>query len=228
MRIKIIKFSKNLRNLREQKKITQEELADELGVSRQAIISLERGKSIPSLPLALNFARLFEISLENMFGFKKEFQQGKEVNQMARDLMPWSPMREVSSLHEAIDRLFEESWPATKQKGISIPTINVYEKGSKVIVMADVPGVKEEDLSIEVGVDSLTLQGERKIEEEIKEKNYYRKESSYGSFSRTIPLPAFVNKDKAEAELKDGTLTIILPKKAKVKPKVTKVKVKKR
>jgi len=226
MRIHIIKFSKTLRHLREEKSFTQAELAKELGVSRQAIISLERGKSIPSLPLALNFAHLFEISLENIFGFKNE-EERKEINTMARDLIPWSPMREVGSLHEAIDRLFEESWPVSTSRGASMPTINVYEKQNKVYVEADVPGVKEEDLSIEVGVDSLTLQGERKFEEEIKEKDYYRKEASCGTFSRTISLPSMVNKDKAEAELKDGTLVIILPKKKKVAPKVTKIKVKK-
>jgi len=227
MRIHIIKFSKTFKHLREEKSFTQEQLAKELGVSRQAIISLERGRSIPSLPLALNFARFFEISLENIFGFQNE-EERKEINTMSRDLLPWSPMREVSSLHEAIDRLFEESWPVSTPKGASVPTVNVFEKQNKVYVEADVPGVKEEDLSIEVGVDSLTLQGERKFEEEIKEKDYYRKETSYGTFSRTIPLPSQVNKDKAEAELKDGTLTIILPKKAKVKPKVTKVKVRKK
>ena len=147
---------------------------------------------------------------------------------MAHDLMPWSPMREVSSLHEAIDRLFEESWPTAAPKGISMPTINIYEKQNKVIVEADVPGVKEEDLNIEVGEDSLTLSGERKQEEEIKEKDFHRREVSFGSFTRTVPLPSIVNKDKTEAELKDGRLIITLPKKAKAVQKVTKVKVKKK
>jgi len=218
MEIRITKISKKLRNLREEKQFTQEELAKALGVSRQSIISLEQGRCLPSLPLALGFTEFFNQPMEEIFGLGKEFK-------MANDLSPWSPMREVGSLHEAIDRLFEESWP--KVSSATFPQINVYEKEGKVVIEADVPGVAEEDLTIEAGEDSLTLEGERKTEKEIKEKDFYRKETSFGSFSRTIPLPALVNKDKAEAELKNGTLIITIPKQAKIKPKVTKIKVKK-
>ncbi|OGD56356.1 hypothetical protein A2V71_01290 [Candidatus Berkelbacteria bacterium RBG_13_40_8] len=143
---------------------------------------------------------------------------------MARDLTPFPPMREVSSLHEAIDRLFEESSPAAKS---IFPAINVYEKGETVYVEADVPGIKEDDLNIEVSEDSLILSGRRQSEKEIQEKDYYRKEMDFGTFSRTIGLPAIVNKNKVSAELKDGTLLIILPKQEKIIPKVTRIKVKK-
>jgi HSP20 family protein len=219
MEIRITKISKKLRTLREEKQFTQEELAKALGVSRQSIISLEQGRCLPSLPLALGFTEIFEKPMEEIFDLRKE------VNRMATDLTPFSPEREVGSLHEAIDRLFEESWP--KVPTTTFPQLNIYEKEGKVIVEADVPGVAEEDLSIEAGEDSLTLRGQRRSEKEIKEKDYYRKETSFGVFSRTIPLPALVNKDKAEAELKNGTLIISIPKKKEVRPKVTKVKVKK-
>jgi len=231
MEIEIQFFSQQIRNLREARHLTQEELAKELGISRQSVIAFERGRCLPSLPLALNLANVFDLELENIF--LPENNQNinktdarKEVKPMANDLMPFSPMREITHLHNTIDRLFDDAW-SSPDKVLSLPTINVYEKGSQVIVKADVPGVKEEDLSIEVGEDYLMLKGERKTEEEIEEKNFFRKEVSYGSFARTIGLPAEVNENKAEAELKDGMLTVTLPKKAKINPKVTKIKVKK-
>lgn len=224
MEIQIKFFSQQIRNLREEHNWTQEELAHQLGISRQSVIAFERGRCLPSLPLALSLADIFDLALENIF--LPKIEPRKEIKPMTRDLMPWSPMRELSSLHESIDRLFEENVPNLPSQN-NLPTINVYEKGGKVIVEADVPGVKEEDLSIEVGENHLTLSGERKTTQEIKEKDYYRREASFGSFQRTIPLPTEVDKNKAEAELKDGTLMIILPKKAKTSPKVTKIKVKK-
>ncbi len=218
MRIHIFKVSKKLKNLREERKLTQEEIAKELGVSRQSIISLEQGRCLPSLPLAMGISRIFDMAFEDIFG-----ENRKEIK-MARDLTPFSPMREVSSLHEAIDRLFEDSLPTAKS---IFPALNVYEKGKTIYVEADVCGIKENDLGIEVGDDSLILSGKRQSEKEIQEKDYYRKEMNFGTFSRTIGLPATINKNKVSAELKDGTLLITLPKQEKIIPKVTKIKVKK-
>lgn len=220
MKIQIAKISKKIRNLREQKRITQEQLAKELGVSRQSIIAIERGRCLPSLPVALSLAEVFDMALESIFR--------KEVNQMTDDLTPYSPMRQLSNLHETIDHLFEESWPTGAKTRLAVPTVNVYEKAKIVVVEAEVPGVKEEDLSIEVGDDQLIIKGEKKSESEVKEKDYYRRETSYGSFSRTVALPAEVDKNKTTAELKDGVLTVTLPKTAKTMPKVTKVKVTKK
>ena len=223
MKIHIKKLSKKIRNLREDRSLTQEELAHSLGVSRQSIIALESGRCLPSLPLALSFVELFDLPFERIFLDNKEREEVKTI--MAHDLMPWSPFREVNDLHSAIDRLFEENAP--NAKNLTLPPVNVYEQGKEVVITIDLPGVKEDDITIEVGSDSVTIAGERRIETETKEENFYRKETSFGCFSRTIPLPSTVNKDNAEAELKDGTLTIKIAKKAKIKPKVTKLKVKK-
>ena len=231
MKIQINKVSKKLKNLREGRKLTQEELAHHLGISRQSIIALERGKCLPSLPLAIAFTDLFETTFEGIFCSGEELINhnfGLEVKKaMSNDLSPWSPMREAGHLHEAIDRLFEstDNWPALKMP--AIPMVNVYEKGKTIIIEADVPGIKEEDLSIEVGEDTLNITGEKKSDTKISEENYYRHETNYGSFSRTVQLPAMVDKEKAVAELKDGQLIITLAKKAAVVPKVTKIKVKK-
>lgn len=231
MKIQINKVSKKLKNLREEKKLTQEELAHSLGVSRQSIIALERGKCLPSLPLAIAFTDLFDMTFEGIFCDAENIinhnfnMEVKKV--MSNDLSSWSPMREAGHLHEAIDRLFEstENFPAAQL--LSIPLINVYEKGKSIIVEADVPGIKEEDLQIEVGEDTLSISGERKSHADIKQENYYRHESSIGAFTRQVQLPAIVDKDKATAELKDGQLIITLAKKATIAPKVTKIKVRK-
>ena len=180
---------------------------------------------MPSLPLALRMLDFFQTNLEEILNQKN---LGREVRNMARDLTPWTPFREVASLHDTIDRVFEDAFPNSSRTAMTAPMVNVYEKGNDFIVEAEIPGIKEEDISIEVGEDSLTLSGERKSQSEVKDEDYWRKETSYGTFSRTVGLPTAVDKDKAEAELKEGILIIRLPKKAKIKPKVTKVKVKKK
>lgn len=227
MKIEIEIISKKIKDLREQRKITQEELAKVLGISRQSVISLEQGRCLPSLPLALAFAEVFDVSFDHLFCNKESNNLRKEMNSMSKDLTPWSPFRELNSVHDTIDRLFEEGFPTPSKISNLMPTVNVYEKDDDVIVKADVPGIKEEDLSVEVAEDHLTLRGERKSEEEINEKNLYRQEVSFGSFVRVIPLPSEVDKNKADAELKDGILTIKLPKIVEEEPKTTKIKVKK-
>jgi len=229
MKIEITQLSRKIKNLREERKITQEELAKELGVSRQSVISLEQGRCLPSLPLALAFAEVFDITLENLFCLEEKINKinHMEVNPMSRDLTGWSPFRELNTVHDTIDRLFEDSFPVAIKTGVMMPTINIYEKDDQVVVEADVPGIKEEDLSIEVAEDHLTIRGERKSEEEIDEKDVYRREVSYGSFVRVIPLPTGVDKDKADAELRDGILKVVLPKAQEEQPKTTKIKVKK-
>lgn len=225
MKIEIRKVSKKLKNLREGKNLTQEELAHTLGISRQSIISLEQGKCLPSLPLAVSFAEIFEMPFERLF-CESINNMREEVNQiMANDITPWSPMREASHLHEAIDRLFEDSSASSQE--VAVPQMNVLLKDKNVIVTADMPGINEDDISIEVGDETITISGERKAESEEKDKDYYRQEVTYGTYSRTISLPSVVDKNKAEAELKNGTLKVTIPKKAKITPKVTKLKIKK-
>ena len=224
MQIQIIKFSKTLKKIREEKEFTQEELAEKLGISRQSVISLEQGRCLPSLPLAFSFSHFFDLPLEKIF-FDSDEQEEREANKMTYDLMPNHPMAEVSSLHEAIDRVFSETQEVAKIP--SLPRVNVYEKDGKIIVEVDVPGIKEENLNIEVSDDSVTICGVRKTDEKTTGKDFYRHEVNYGSFSRTVSLPNLIDKEKAEAELKNGVLTISLVKYAEIAPKVTKIKIKK-
>jgi HSP20 family protein len=103
------------------------------------------------------------------------------------------------------------------------PTLDVYETPDSVVVKAAVPGVKPEDVEITVKGNYLALSGETKEETETKDKNYLRRESRVGTFSRVIELPNGVHTDKAEATSENGILTITFPKAEQVRPKTIKV-----
>lgn len=106
-----------------------------------------------------------------------------------------------------------------------IPSVDIFEDGSDVVVKAELPGIKKEDIDITLTDNTIMIAGEKKREEEIKKKNYYRWESSYGSFNRTFSLPAEVKLDKVKSTFKDGVLEIKLPKTEEAKKKEIKVKV---
>lgn len=223
MKIYITHISRKIKNLREEKKLTQEELADQLGISRQSIISVEKGKCLPSLPLALRIADIFHANFEEIFNPQKKDikEEGGEKN-MSNPLMPWSPFGDL-------DRFFDEentpNWP--NRRAISFPPVNIKQGEKEVTLIADIPGIKENELQVEVGSDFVDIAGERKEEKKEEEEGYFRKEVRYGSFARRILLPAEIKADKAEAIIKDGTLKIVMPKIEALKPKVTKIKIKK-
>jgi HSP20 family protein len=137
-----------------------------------------------------------------------EKKNGKEVT-VQRDPFGLADMR------EEMDRLWEvltgraRTFPQMRFQ--QIPAIDVFEKDGALHVRADLPGLTQEDVSIEVGNDGLTISGEKKEEKEVKEDKYYRSERSYGKFVRRIPLPKTADVEKAEAKFKDGVLEIDLP-----------------
>jgi HSP20 family protein len=108
----------------------------------------------------------------------------------------------------------------------SFPTMDIKETDTAVEVVAEVPGVRGEDLDLSVVGDTLTIKGEKKEEKEEKGKSMYRVERRYGRFERSVALPAEVNVDKAEAHYKDGILKISLPKKEPSAVKVRQIPVK--
>jgi HSP20 family protein len=91
------------------------------------------------------------------------------------------------------------------------PAVEVLEKGDKLVVRAEIPGVAKEDINIDVTDDVLTIEGERKQESEDRGEGFYRTERSYGHFLRAIPLPEGIDADKAEAKFKDGVLEVTVP-----------------
>ncbi|OFW44145.1 MAG: molecular chaperone [Acidobacteria bacterium RIFCSPLOWO2_12_FULL_60_22] len=146
-------------------------------------------------------------------------------------LIRWEPFRDVVSLRERMDRLFDEmggrGWPAEEglTTGVWNPLVDVYETKDALVLKADLPEVTKDDVDISVQGNTLTIHGERKREKEVKEKDFYRMERSYGAFSRSFTLPGAVDPDKIEAAFSGGVLTLTLPKREESKPKQIKVKV---
>ena len=198
MEIKIEFFSQQIRNLREAKSLTQEELAHELGISRQSIISLERGKCLPSLPLAFSLADIFDLTLENFFYPEEENRNDGHVELVPQNLVLISSADDV--IDDSIENEFEDtSWPA----------VNMYENNDEVVVEAEVPGMAENDLQIEISEEYLTIKGSRNINND--DKKFFTNEFTSGSFSRKVNFPVKIDRNKAEAELKNGILKIVLP-----------------
>jgi len=142
-----------------------------------------------------------------------------------RGLIPWRPFSELEEIERHFEDLFRRSrlpssWrrSPTTEMGWA-PAIEVFEKEDKFVVKAELPGMTEEDIDISMVGDTLTIKGERKAEDEVKEEDYYCCERSYGSFSRSITVPSNVDAGKIEASYDDGVLEVSLPKAPEVKPK---------
>ena len=151
---------------------------------------------------------------------------------LVRKREEWSPMREIMQFREEIDRLFEDffsPWPVRRRRRQEVtwlPDVDVYEDENNVIVEADLPGLKGDEVDISITGNTLTIKGEKKQEKEEKGRNYYIVERSYGSFARSIELPAEVEPDKAKATMRNGVLKVTIPKAPEAKPKQIKVEVK--
>ena len=142
------------------------------------------------------------------------------------NLTRWEPMREMMTLREAMDRLFDDAFtrPLTINGGIISPAIDMYQTDNEVVVKAHLPGLKAEDVDITVTGDMLTLRGEYKQESEKKNTRYHLREQRYGSFERTLRLPTDVKADRAQADFDNGVLTITMPISEEVKPKSIMIK----
>ena len=119
-------------------------------------------------------------------------------------------------------RFGEESWSLTTWS----PACDIYETDNEVVVKAELPEVKKEDVKVSIENNIMTIHGERKFSEETKRENYHRLERSYGEFTRSFTLPSFVDTSKINAEFKDGMLRVTMPKREEAKPKQVEVKVK--
>ena len=143
-------------------------------------------------------------------------------------LIPWRPgwLWRPWEDWEDIDKWFEERWPEIKTAEF-MPPVDIYEKDNKIIAEVEIPGVKPEDINIEVTDNLLKVEAKTKEEKEEKERDYYRKEIGKRYFKRIIALPVDVKGNEAVAECEDGVLRIEIPKvKKKEEPKKIKVKVK--
>ncbi len=142
-------------------------------------------------------------------------------------LTRWDPFADILDFQQEMNRLFDSFFgrTSTLTEGVWAPLLDIYETKDHVVLKAELPGMKLEDIDITIVGDILTLKGERKREEEVKEENYYRVERAYGAFHRSIPLPSVVDTDQVKATYKDGVLEIKLPKKEETKTREVKVEV---
>jgi HSP20 family protein len=147
-----------------------------------------------------------------------------------------TPFHEMERRFQEMEKRFEDffrrpfslmpSWlPRLRMPEIEeiSPSVDVLTEGDDVVVKAELPGMKKEDIDISLTKDTITISGEKKKEEKVEKKDYYRFERSYGSFKRSFSLPAEVQTEKASAKFKDGVLEIRVPKTEEAKKKEKKV-----
>jgi HSP20 family protein len=137
---------------------------------------------------------------------------------MPGTLTRWDPFSELGELRSRFDRLFDE-WLDGHERALT-PAIDVVREDDHLVLRADLPGIKPEEVKIEVEDDILTVSGEHRESKEEKDKTYVRRERRYGSFSRSMALPEGVDAKRITATTHDGVieLTIPLPKEAKKEP----------
>ena len=156
----------------------------------------------------------------------EEQPQNQEFEQQAVEQFPAQTVEEVeiqsvAEEQEAAPRAENEEWLSEYEGELNI---DMYQTKDNVIIKSTIAGVKPEDLDITIANDMLTIRGERKREEKIEQGDYFYQECYWGGFSRSVILPIDVDTEHIEADLKDGILTVILPKAAKAKTKKIKVK----
>ena len=145
------------------------------------------------------------------------------------NLIRWEPAREMMTLREAMDRLFDDAFTrplSIAGNGWAVPAVDMYQTDNEVVVKVALPGMKADDVQLNVTGEVLTIKGEIKQKDELKEKAYHLREQRWGSFERSVILPTDVVADKAKADFENGILTITLPKAEEAKPKSISIKAK--
>ena len=157
----------------------------------------------------------------------------KTKEKETRSVTPWRPFMGLTGWERDMDRILEDFfgrwarpwWPERDEMEVRPPIVDVFEEKDDIVVKAELPGIEKENIEVNLGDHTLTIKGEKKKEEEVKEENYYRAERSYGSFLRTLDLPKDVHADKVKASFNNGILEVRIPKTEEAKAKEIKVKV---
>jgi HSP20 family protein len=137
-------------------------------------------------------------------------------------IVRWEPLRELNSLQSEMNRLFNtafdsgSSGPALQRW---VPAMDLVESGEQFVLRADLPGMSEEDIQIELEDGTLTVSGERKAEHEQREEGFHRVERSFGTFARSLTLPKGIDGDAVSASFDRGVLEIRIPKPEERKPR---------
>ena len=146
-------------------------------------------------------------------------------------IVRWNdPFREFAHLQNRINRVFSDANGHNDEglttSGSWVPPVDIYQNGDHEIVLkAELPDLTREDIDITVDNGTLTIKGEKKVDESVKDEQFHRVERSYGTFTRSFALPHTVDPNRVQAEYKDGVLSITLPLREEAKPKQIKVNV---
>ena len=137
----------------------------------------------------------------------------------------YSPFSEFETLQDEMNKLFNFSLGRWGDRTFDLldnrwgPAIDISDSEDDITVKADIPGMDKKDINVTIHGDTLVLKGEKKTDNEVKEKGFIKTERFYGSFNRAIRLPSEVDSSKVKATYKEGVLELVLPKKEESKPK---------
>lgn len=141
----------------------------------------------------------------------------------------FDPFRDLAVLQDRMNRLFNDSYRGREDdlmsRGTWMPAVDIYEVDGSLVLKAELPDMRREDIDVTVENNTLTLRGERKLDHDIKQESFHRIERAYGNFVRSFSLPAMVDPGKIGAEYKNGVLTVKLPYREEAKPRSINVEV---
>ena len=146
-------------------------------------------------------------------------------------IVRFDPFRELAAMQDRINRIFGDAYTRridddVLSRGDWIPPVDIYENDKhEIVVKAEMPGMKREDIDLRVENNTLTLRGERRRDTEVKDEQFHRVERAYGVFARSFSLPTTVDTGHVNAEYKDGVLTVTLPLREEAKPRQIQVQV---
>jgi HSP20 family protein len=143
----------------------------------------------------------------------------KEVNTMA--ITRWD--RDLGRFQDRMNRLLEDVFRGSGEQDVSLaqwaPLVDIYEQDGRLVLTAELPGVRPEDVRVNIENNVLTISGERTLEKDVKRDDFYRVERAYGAFSRTFTLSPQYDVENVQAEFKEGVLRITLPRSEKARPR---------
>ena len=139
-------------------------------------------------------------------------------------MVRFDPFRDLAVLQERMNRLFNDTYGPRREddlmsRGTWTPAVDIYEVNSELVLKAELPDMRREDIDVSVENSTLTIRGERKLDNEVKQENFHRIERAYGNFVRSFSLPNTVDPAKISAEYKNGVLTVKLPVREEAKPR---------
>jgi HSP20 family protein len=146
-------------------------------------------------------------------------------------IVRWDPFRELSDMQDRMGRLMGEFYGRggaddVMRRGAWVPPVDIFDSGKgELVIKAELPDMKREDIQLTVENNMLTISGEKKMEQEMSEEQYHRVERAYGRFTRSFSLPSTIDPGRVSADYRAGVLTVRLPVREEAKPRQIQVQV---